>query len=205
MSYSYHGRETDFRPRYLGADPLPDLVHRCPECDFCAHTDLFVRLKDPPDGLDYDAGGYPTHRYELAARKAREQGGTSDQIADLYLHAAWCARRPSRRSIERRNQERAARWFISAVSRDEINRRELASTVYLIGELHRRSGDFEAALDWFRRAESIRLSPEQKTWLPSLIRSQKRLARRRDASRRRSFWVRVFSGLWSKLRHGEGR
>lgn len=204
VSSSYRGHDSDFRPRCLGADPLPDLVHRCPECDFCAYTDLFVTLKEPPDDLKHDAGGDPIRRYELAARKAREHGASSEQIAEFYLHAAWCARRPSCRRVERRNLERAARWYSSAVSRGEIRPRDLARIVYLIGELHRRCGDFDSALEWLRRAESIRLTPEQKKWLPSLIRRQKRLARRRDASRQQSFLVRVFSDLWSDLREGGG-
>ncbi len=204
MSCGYHGQDTDFRPRYWGADPLPNFVHRCPGCDFCSYTALFRKLKHPPEDLEYDPGGYPIKRYELAARKAVEHGASSEQIADFYLHAAWCARRPSWRRIERRNLQRAARWFASAVSRGEIDRRELAKTVYLIGELRRRCGDFEGALDWFRRAESVWLTPEQRQWLPRAIRRQKGLARRKDASRPQNLWLRIFSELWSELRSGGG-
>ncbi len=180
MSCGHGGQDTDFRPQYWGANPLPVFVHRCPDCDFVADAGEFEEYDGPDMDLPEDPGGSGAERYALAARHAEARGASREELGWLHMRAAWCARMAGDTAIECLNMERAAALLAEAVESDEVG--DLAAATYLVGELKRRCGDFEEAGRWFWRAASTPMDDEQQQWLSGLIERQRELAQAGDAS-----------------------
>lgn len=182
MSCGSGGQDSDFRPQYWGLNPLPLFVHRCPECDFVAYDDEFEHRGREVEGLPEDPGGTGVERYVLAARKAEDANASREEIGHLYLRAAWCARVEQDEDAEQRNMELAGRKIANAVQASEVNDSETATASYLVGELKRRCGDFEEAVNWFTRAASAPMpaDDEKKEALQRAINKQSELARAND-------------------------
>ena len=189
-STSRRGQDTDFRPHSLGLDPLPHYVHVCPNCCFAAYQGDFdgvqpsvreavltgkIRAEEIIAGEPRGALKGST-KYLLAAR-CYEYDSRSNALkqADLYLRASWCARQEGRRFRERQCQTEAVLRFEEALENEEVQNRQVQVTLYLIGELYRRLGLFELAVDYFDRA--IQVPPEMADpRLMRLIRRQREAA-----------------------------
>ncbi|MBC7288603.1 MAG: DUF2225 domain-containing protein [Armatimonadetes bacterium] len=164
------GQDTDFRPHTMGLDPLPHFIHVCPNCCFAAfegdfdHAEEAVRQHVLSGAIRADEiiGAEPrgalkgSTKYLLAARcYAHDSRATTLRLADLYLRASWCARMEGRRQRERECQTEAVLRFEKALEDGEVAADQLQVTLYLIGELYRRLGLFELAIDYFDRARSV--------------------------------------------------
>jgi uncharacterized protein (DUF2225 family) len=161
------GQDSDLRPLFGGADPLPHLVHVCPECCYAAYHSDFggvtpevrrhvlsgaLRAEEiigdePRDGLRGSS------RYLLAARCYAQNPETADtELADLYLRASWCARCEGLRDRERECQSEAALLTERALSHGAVEPEGRQSALYLLGEMYRRLGMFEVACTCFDEA-----------------------------------------------------
>ena len=158
-SCSSAGQDSDFRPHYLGLDPLPLFVHTCPTCLFSGYESHFQApvsdelrhwlVEERGLGrLQSDAG---SRRYTLAARCRGRAGEEVLTIADLYLRASWCARVEEDRAMERLSQCRAVERFERALAAGIVPADQEDAITYLVGELYRRLGDFELATAYLAR------------------------------------------------------
>ena len=167
------GQDTDFRPHAAGLDPIPHYIHVCPQCCFAAFQGDFEHVEPEVRrhvlagdiGADEIIGAEPrgalkgSTKYLLAARCYEyDSRATTLRLADLYLRASWCARQEGRRQRERECQTEAVLRFEKALEDGEVEEGQLQVTLYLIGELYRRLGLFELAVDYFDRAADV--SPE---------------------------------------------
>jgi tetratricopeptide (TPR) repeat protein len=73
-------------------------------------------------------------------------------MADLFLSASWCARDEGRPDRERDCQTEAALRFESALESGAVEPTQVATILYLVGELYRRLGLFEVAISYFDQA-----------------------------------------------------
>ncbi len=160
-------QDTDFRPRSIGLDPLPHYVHVCPQCCFAAYQGDF---EDTPDAVrqavltgrlqsDHLLRGEArgalkgSSKYLLAARCYQHHPGADDlQLADLFLSASWCSRDENRPDRERQCQTEAVLHFEAAIDASSIEPAQLATILYLVGELYRRLGLFEVSISFFDQA-----------------------------------------------------
>jgi len=183
-SCGYISQDTDFYPHYWGFNPLPHFVHRCPGCGFVAHENEFEKPGQKISGLQTlenlpeDPNDSGVNRYSDAAAYYAEKGADKLLVADCYLRAGWCARIEGKREEEQIMLMKAAQWFTEALEEGSVDVSQRAVIAYLIGELHRRCGRFDEALEFFERAK--RESPEE--WLSSIIERQAELARAHDPS-----------------------
>ena len=164
------GQDTDFRPHAAGLDPIPHYIHVCPQCCFAAfqgdfeHVEPEVRRRVLAGDIKAEEiiGSEPrsalkgSTKYLLAARCYEyDSRATTLRLADLYLRASWCARQEGRRQRERECQTEAVLRFEKALEEGEVEEGQLQVTLYLIGELYRRLGLFELAVDYFDRAAEV--------------------------------------------------
>jgi len=186
-SYGQVGSHTDLCPRFTGANPLPCFLHRCSGCGFIAYQDEFGEGEPRGSGFDHGfAELYPSEsgvvRYTDAAAYYESRGADQETVGWLYLRAAWCARYEQRGDDEQRMLAEAARWFAAALAEGAVEPAEQAQTTYLVGELHRRCGEFTSALEYFGRARALPAEGEATEWLPGLIARQHAMAEARDAA-----------------------
>ncbi len=170
LSYSVGEKESDFCPRYLGANPLPNFLHVCEDCGFVGFEADYRRFADTEDessvekirkclrGLQWEKGQILTgaNRYRRAALIAIYAGKTSAEIADLYLQATWCARMDGEDDDgQRQPRKKAVKYFELALASDEFAPDDLPVVHYLMGELNRRLGDEDKARTHFEKLDEL--------------------------------------------------
>jgi hypothetical protein len=167
-SYALSGRGSDLCPRPVGLNPLPLLVHICPNCGFTGDGRGF----DPEQADDQVqewvlAGGLTALdrdsdrsdvKYERAALcHARRRRPSPLQVAEFYLAASWSAQLEEAPERAPSYQEEAA-------------------------ELRRRLGEFEAALQLFDEAAVEFTQHGGPRWLLQALGQQAGLAKQRSSA-----------------------
>lgn len=158
-------KDTDFCPKYLDGNPLPDFLHVCPGCGFVGFEADYRELTDEKkvkrvktllDGFHWkegqDLGG--AERYRRAALIGIYAGKRSAVVADLYLQATWCSRMEGEDDDDQKNARRKAiKYFELAMAAEEFSPDDLPVVHYLLGELSRRLGDKGKALKHFGKID----------------------------------------------------
>ncbi len=192
-SSSAEGRDTDFGPRYAGANPLPHMVHLCPKCRYVALAGEFVTA---PPAVDPSAPGGSEERLDGSAKftllaQRFEEEGRGAAAANAYHRAAWCARHIEQDwETEERSLRAASRLFEGALTDDPRKLEEgvdspraaavaICRSTYLLGEIARRVGDtvrawtaYDSALAKVRAVEVEYGADEDTVWLSNLIERQ---------------------------------
>ncbi len=184
---THDGQDSDFLPHFVGGNPLPYYLAKCPNCGYVAYPEDYnaERIKDfkvsvttikkimslpltkkiPPEALDFFVAG---KLYE-------EQHKNPYFTGNLYLRGAWCCRLIDNRKAEIELQQLAIRFFKYAIEKSTISNPDVYAVVnYLIGELYRRLEDKKSAREWFESAAELIIDPEQH-WLMDLIQKQAEL------------------------------
>lgn len=178
---NFGGQETDFRSHPVGFDPLHMVISQCSACGYSDYGHYFVEPRELSDAVKAriraesqppPEGDRRTSRmYETAARIAAIRGGSTEEIANYYLRAAWCSHDEGDTDGERAFRRKAIENFEQALDAGDIRRDCRTVIMYLVGELYRRLDDRETARVWFDRvidsndpspdAAQIRLAAEQ--------------------------------------------
>jgi hypothetical protein len=176
--------DSDFCCHYNGVNPDYYIVRVCPSCGFAASENFSPLLTDRQrsefdrrigrnwPGLDY--GGErnwdeAVNAFKLALTCAQIKQEKDRIIAGLLHHLAWLYRYKNLHDEGRRFLQHALDAYIRVY---EFEKEEIrnARLMYLIGELHRRLGQYDEAVKWFSRdvddkrimdAAMIRASREQ--------------------------------------------
>lgn len=165
-SYTVARKESDFCPRYVGANPLPAFLHVCPGCGFVGFEADYRNfdaskaesVKRVLAGLQWQEGQKLTgpERYRRAALIAMYSGKKSAQIADLYLSATWCSRMDGEPEEEEKGaRKKAVKYFELALAAQEFDAADLPVVHYLLGELYRRLGESTKAREHFARLDEF--------------------------------------------------
>lgn len=160
-STNYFGQHSDFHRMTMGFSPLPLLMNTCPQCGYSGSAQAFAapevmsstfkqqileNLQSIVNAQPLTAG----RRYELFALQEELRGASAHEMADYYLRASWAARDEGDPG-EAAYQRFAAMFFQKALENNECNEADEGAVTYIIGELHRRLGDADAATQWFTR------------------------------------------------------
>jgi len=179
------GKRTDFHERATGAQPLPYQVHTCCRCgftstegDFSGATDITstLRMQVWNELAPIVDSGLLTGsaKYEAAAKVATWLGRELDEIAHLWLRAAWCCVDEEDIEAERFFRLKAAAAFEQALnSWDGVDAMQRAVLTYLVGELWRRIGDVPRARRWFDRVAAEVVDRREQKWVLDAARQQK--------------------------------
>ena len=166
-SFTIGEKDTDFCPKYLNGNPLPEFLHVCPECGFIGFEADYRTLTDEKTikrvntllaGFHWSKnqilGG--AERYRRAALIGIYAGKRSAEVADLYLQATWCSRMEGEDDDEQKGARRkAVTYFELALAAEEFSPDDMPVVQYLLGELNRRLGNDEKALKHFNKMDDL--------------------------------------------------
>ncbi|MCL4500597.1 MAG: DUF2225 domain-containing protein [Deltaproteobacteria bacterium] len=177
-------RDAEFRPLAMGLDPLPYYVHLCPHCGY-ANTSEEVKLTDREKAeigkfltayrQNHGAEPTPADKYEVLANIFIIRKLPSDKIAYAYQRAAWMADDANDQAAGRKFRTAALEYLTKALKDHETDPKVTPVLTYVAGELNRRLGRFDEALQWFSRVD-----PNNQD-LKDLVAQQSKLARKKDA------------------------
>jgi uncharacterized protein (DUF2225 family) len=180
-------RDPEFRPYATGLQPLPYLVHACPHCGF-TDSDHRLSLNDREKSeIKKFLAAYcqknncgkltPAQKYEVLARTYEIRQKPAPTIATQYHRAAWMADDAGDAAEAKVFREKTIRFFTQALQSNQVPAKEVPLVTYLVGELHRRTGNFPAALEWFSRVKD----PDPQ--LARILQQQKDLALKKDQNK----------------------
>lgn len=176
--------DTDFCRYYNNENPDFYVVRVCPSCGFASTENSLDRLNDQQRakyqeniGSRYIKRDFSGKRdwesaletYKLALLCAQTIGEKDRIIASLLHHIAWLYRYKNNKEQELRFLQYALESYIKVYELEGISGSD-ARLMYLIGELNRRVGRYNEAVQWFSRvindkkimdAAMIRASREQ--------------------------------------------
>lgn len=165
-------KESDFCPRFLGMNPLPGLIHTCPDCGYTAAANDFVPLGDTRQiekirkalgKIADEPAVTATDKFRRLAMLLVQRNAGPLAVADAYLRASWCARLEANPS-ESACRAKAIQYFLIAWQAKEVPESQRPVVAYLIGELARRNGDMEKAREWFAKVDSTTAPPWLVQW-----------------------------------------
>jgi len=182
-STSTAGLTSEFRRIALGMQPEPYHVHTCTTCGLSgwdtvfdtgvsAQTATLIEQRVTPLIADGPPASY--RRYEFAAWIAQWEHRADDEIGYLYLCAAWCADDREMAEPEAVAYRRhAIEFYTRAADGDGLEGNQRAELAYLVGELHRRVGEVEAAQAWLGRVAGLVDADEPGERLAALAQRQR--------------------------------
>ncbi len=153
-------RNSELRQDFGGlvAQPEQFTVCTCPSCGNADWMKHFPAAKEDLSGESGQTQGLlqqrsaPAHlQFRDAAISYERSGRDSYNIGFLYLYAAWCADDCGAAPQAAGYRRMAAYAFSKALQESSCPPGRASEIEYLIGELFRRSGDFQTARDHFAR------------------------------------------------------
>ena len=181
-STNYAGTYTDFRRETSGFEPSQFTVHSCPSCGFSGPQGWFeepiseqVRnlVKKNLSTLTKDERTRPWRKFEYAAQIAKWKSDPPDEIANLYVQAAYVCAANGNGEEEKSNRARAIELFQESIDTGGIAAEHIPNVTYLIGEFYRRIGLSEDAYAWLEKAEALAKKRSDLAWLVKLARQQR--------------------------------
>jgi len=145
-------RNSELRQDFQGQAPQfePYAVCTCPSC---GRADWVTRFPGCDEQAVLNQPNTTPHlQYRAAALFAERNGRDFYNVGLLYLHAAWCADDIRAYPQAREYRRLAADAFRKALVDVSCPVDQRVPVEYLIGELLRRSGDFEACKQHFRQS-----------------------------------------------------
>lgn len=145
-------RNSELRQDYRGYTPMMEqyAIVTCPSCGRADWSTEFPPALGTPVQAQASTSAHMQYR-QAALEKERSQGSVNSyQAAIFYVHAAWCADDSKAFPQAREYRRLAAEAYKRSLSDGTCPPSVRSETEYLIGELMRRSGDFEGARDHFR-------------------------------------------------------
>lgn len=176
--------DTDFCSYYKSENPDYYVVRICPSCGFASTENSMIKLNDKQRSAfqtqiasrweSRDFGGRRSleealETYKLGLLCAQIIGERERIIASLLHHIAWLYRYQENQEQESRFLRHSLESYIRVFELEGVGAND-AKLLYLIGEIHRRLGQYQEAVQWFARvvqdqkivdAAMIRASREQ--------------------------------------------
>lgn len=192
-SYRLTRQDSDLMNHYDGINPMFYSMTFCSECGYTALANTFFNLKDyqieairQKISANWKKPSYPKEEYDLefamqqhklALLNAAVKEAKSSEKALICLKLSWLCRMKEDQDNEKRFQQMALMGFEDAYNVEAFpltGGLEKYQTLYLIGELHRRLGNYENSLRYF---SEVITSPNVGQKLKDKAREQKDLLR----------------------------
>lgn len=167
-------KESDFHIIYKGISPLHYSIIVCPTCEYAASNTSFskeinsklanqlaialsqLKSNDSPNFGEERDLITTLKAFQLAIRTAQLKRVSAAELSGLLLAAGWIAREMNNTELEEVYVNEALKYYLEAFysgSGAIGNLSDLQAT-YLIGELHRRCGEYKEAINWFNKVIS---------------------------------------------------
>ncbi|HJN19248.1 MAG TPA: DUF2225 domain-containing protein [Armatimonadota bacterium] len=174
---------TDLHSMAGGLEPLLIAVQACYKCGYAGYLSVFDKdVTVPPDvkaqvlrelaPRTREKPIYPALAYEFYATLEAWRGAGEIVVGDLFLRAAWCCRMDGPAEDEPKYRRAALERFENALAADDATEMNVPVYTYLVGELHRRLGNDQAASTWYARAGTLVADIPELAWLGAVIEQQ---------------------------------
>jgi uncharacterized protein len=166
--------DTDFGKKYEGINPVYYAITTCPQCNYSARNDDFEKqaLEYHPEIVKIALaikGSNKNHVFPETERLSPEDAVKKHllaisfykhfkpenplTIAGLYMHISWIYRENNLTDKETEYMKLAQEYYIKTYEKgtqipEKIGEPGIA---YLIGEIYRKQGNFNEAVQWFSR------------------------------------------------------
>ena len=176
------GETTDFHVLSLGAQPIFIQIYTCSFCGFSGYRNEFENsidnnlkknISEKLTPVIRNGENSPEKKYEYAALIAKWSNKQAIEIANRYLKASWCAKYLKLQEKEFFYRRQAIKYYEEALSKNEIEKTQVAKITYLVGELYRRIGNKDKANLWFERVPQVAGEDKEKQWIVNLAKQQK--------------------------------
>lgn len=177
-AYVVESRDTDFCVRYKDFNPLLYDVWICQFCGYAAQKNTFSNItykraqfiqqhitpkwvaREFEKTIDYEKA---ISRFKLALISAQISKAKASEVAGLCLKIAWTYRFMGEPEKEKTFIAHALDKYLEAYDKERfpLENMDEATVTYLIGELHRRLGNFEEAVVWFSKVINSRVGSER--------------------------------------------
>lgn len=157
--------DTDFCGYYRAENPDYYVVRICPSCGFASTENFNPKINDMQRSrfqevigkrfVQRDFGGHrdwntALETYKLGLLCAQTIGEKDRIVASLLHHIAWLYRYQDNKEQEQRFLKYSLDSYIRVYEIEDMQGSD-ARLMYLIGELHRRTGNNNDAVKWFSR------------------------------------------------------
>lgn len=187
MSYTTTGSYMDFEKKGFIGDHYEQLVNGCKRCHFCGYRDDFdttytgatkQALLDLLKAYKHVKFEGAT-KYEIAAKIQEYFHAENDHIGWLYLTGSYLLRDDRKPATRRKEfQQNAISWLEKSLAANELKDTiKVPNIYYLVGELYRRTGQFDKAIEYYDRALN---ATKKEDWLEEVAKKQKALAEKKD-------------------------
>lgn len=165
-------RDSDFCVHYGGLNPNLYAIWACPHCGYAATETTFDELppyqrqmvKEALGERPVPAGAVGERTpevaialYQQAIYLAGVRKLSPSNVAGLHLKLAWIYRELGDQAAEHEQLVAARDKYLQAFNSERLGgegKMSEATVAYLVGELHRRTGDFREAINWLSRLVS---------------------------------------------------
>ncbi|MCI4670510.1 MAG: DUF2225 domain-containing protein [Bacteroidia bacterium] len=187
MSMTTFGSYYDFQKKGVIGNHYEELINACPKCHYSGYISDFdttfnnQRREEIQDFLSqYDNMVIDDSKECLIAGELKDfLNETNDKISNCYLIGSYLVRMDSTSHDLRIDfQNKTKQYLIQALEKNEYEDSSTIATInYLIGEMCRRTGSFEDAVEYFEKAMN---DPNKKDWVEEVAIKQKELAIEND-------------------------
>lgn len=158
VTSGHTGQDTDFRPHFLGEDPLNYFVHICPKCKFPALDDELIFARSTVSAFEMKL---PVEKKleMLAERQLLE--GEIYKASKTYHRIVWVYRALGSKT-EKPATIKAIKSYLKALKERKVPDEDKATVIYVVGELYRRIGEEEKAIEFFKRVKKYALPGQER-------------------------------------------
>lgn len=163
-----------------------EIINTCQKCHFSGYIEDF-RKPYKPEVFKYIVDYVATlknrnmdevSQCEMAAEILANQKADDREVAFAYLLASYRLRNAEVNKEKRKDlQRRVIEYYDKAIENKEFDDKDKATYLYLIGDMHRRVGEFDFALKYYDKAM---LEKKKTKWVKEAIEQMKPLAEKKD-------------------------
>lgn len=146
-------RNSELRQGYRGYLPQMEqyAVLTCPSCGKADWSTGFKPVEAKPTLKQANVSAHMQYRQAALEQEKSPSGVNSYRAAIFYVHAAWCADDSKGYPQAREYRRLAADAYRRSLYDGTCPAKSHSETEYLIGELMRRSGEFDVAREHFKQ------------------------------------------------------
>ena len=186
MSMTTFGSTLDFQKQGAIGYYYEEKINACSKCYYAGYHEDFDTLFPQPyiDSIKTVTARFQGKKIdnslecEIAAEIKMLRKPTNDRLASIYLTASYFLRGDKEQDERRKGlQKKVLMYLEQGLKNNEYEKEQKATIHYLMGEMCRRTGDFEKAVEYFDLAIDDK---NKKDWVEKTAKDQKALAKKKD-------------------------
>ncbi|GLB47992.1 hypothetical protein Y10_03600 [Neptunitalea sp. Y10] len=187
MSMSTFGSYYDFQKTGAIGNHYEQLINSCPKCHFSGFLSDFE--KDYSNAEMHKLTTFLEKYKNIAITDAKEceiaaeikafLNEPNDAISNCYLLGSYLVRSETTKTEYRiLLQQNTCTYLLKAIDAKEYEDKKVATIYYLIGEMYRRTADFDNAINYYNQAIA---NENKQEWIEQVANQMKDLALKKDA------------------------